>query len=879
MSPLDKILPSHTFDATATASDEMIANDLVEMRKLVSSTPGSDPCAVPGLQGILIHSPRMVAMEVKKQAEANKQQREVSTVAAKIGRIATQTQWNEQHWLYIDAGGLESEERAFMVAAMPMPEKLAIAKQAKLAEAAAKAAARKEKAAAAAAARKEKAEKLKAAKAAAAAAASLPGKENARKRKAEVLTEDAEPVTGNRKSARVKAPTKRGVEASQVTPAALKTTAGKGKGKGKTTITRLRVTPPAPQQTKPKVMLKWTRGISQKQLVDSTSPNNLPSSPPPDVRMSIDFMLSSASSGGSTSNNILPPSAASDGSMSNDIVQLALPRDVNVSTDPTSESMDVTLQPSLGAETPAAKRRKTTKKSRVGATSSNTQPPTSSSSGDHVSSTLPSGTSSDTAKSLRHTSTSSKSTSDTSYTPSPNMPRLENEADYTSTKPRTRQPARASKPAPLPSATLSAPQTSATNNGRRAHGHGHTMKLNRATSANASAVDTSFFTSSPPSATTPAKKRSFDAIDSIEVGDDDLPLKKVQKRERTPYTSSAERRRKHAEEDESSGNESVEGEQESDEEYAVNDSPVRKNTKRTSFNETVPVGKTPAKQPKGANNKVAKKAPTYKLPKDYVGVKSGHGYSSIPPDNADLKVGEQWRCGNLDCDSGMTWYDDDEYRRKSISNFFGRNKTATKRIDDAVWHILCRRCYQDGYTPHTKKPERLIELAHELTKLIRQQLERIKLWRPEATFSFDLHKTAKDRMHKWTTLLVAHGDKAIALELMPPVTVSKSQNKPIVEEMFPSEYAVDFMTKFVDNGKKDCSFDNVEEMLKWSLERVGKNKSPCITPFEILLNEEVRGETINDTSNNFEQWENLQAAKQDAAEAGTDVTKKGKKKN
>ncbi|OQN98612.1 hypothetical protein B0A48_15875 [Cryoendolithus antarcticus] len=861
MPSLDKILPSHTFDASATASDEMIASDLAEMRKLVSSSPGPDPCAVPGLQGIFQHSPRMVAMEVKKQAEAHKQQRDVSTVAVKLGRIATQTQWNEQHWLYIDAGGLESEERAFVVAAMPMSEKLAIAKQVKLAEAAAKTAARKEKAAAAAAARKEKAEKLKAAAAAAAASRTSP-----RKRKADVLTEDAEPVTGNRKSARVKAPTERRMEASQVTPAALKTTAGKGKGKGKTTITRLRVTPPALEQTKPILKLKLTRGANQTQIDDSTSTNNLLSSPPPDVRMSIDFMLSSATSGGSMSNKLLPPLAASDGSMSNNIVQSALPRDVNVSTDPTSERMDGTSQSSLGAGTPAPKRRKTTKKSRVGATSSNTQPPTSSSSGDHVSSTLPSGTPSDTTKSLRHTSASSKSTTDTSYTSSLNMPRPETEADYTSPKPRTRQPARASIPAPLPSASLSAPQPSATSNGRRAHGHGHAMKLKRSTPANASAFDTSFFTSSPPPATTPAKKRSIDAIDSIEEGDDDLPLKKVQKREKTPYPTSAERKRKHPEEDESSGNESSEDEQESDEEYAVDGSPARKKTKRTSSNKGVLAAKTPAKQPKGANNKVAKKAPTYKLPKDYVGVKSGHGHSTIPPVNADLKVGEQWRCGNLDCDSGMTWYDDDEYRRKSISNFFGRNKTATKRIDDAVWHILCRRCYQDGYTPHAKKPEKLMDLAHELTKLICQQLERIQLWRPDATFSFDLHKTAKDRMHKWTTLLATHGDKAVALKLMPPVTVSKSQNKPIVEEMFPSEYAVDFMTTYVNNGKKDYSFDDVENMLKWSLERVGKNKSPCITPFEILLNEEVRGETINDTTDNFKQWEDLQAEKQDAAE-------------
>ncbi|KAK6434310.1 hypothetical protein LTR95_009506 [Oleoguttula sp. CCFEE 5521] len=865
MSILNTVLLPFTFDRFALAADETIANDLAEMRKLVRSSPGPDPCAVPGLLSILAHPPSVVFTEVSKFAKVVKQQHQIGHKIARAGlrptECAHQRGWEKERNAYGDAGGFESEERAHIVAEMSMAEKLDVAKKARAAKAAELAAARKNKAAAAAAARKEAALKRKAA--ATAAAAATPGKEHTRKRKAEVLTEDAEPVTGNRKSARVKAPTKRGMEASQVTPAALKTAAGKDKSKGKTTITRLRVTPPAPEQTKPKVMLKWTRGTSQKQPDDSTSTNNLPSSPPPDVRMSVDFMLSSATPGGSTSNKLLPPLAASDGSMSNNIVQSALPRDLNVSTDLTSGSIDGTLQPSLSAGAPAARHRKTSKKSAVGAGASNTQPPPPSSSGDHVAFTRPAGGPSDTTKSLRHTIASSKSTTDTSYTSTLSMPRQETEADYTSSKPRTHQPARASNPAPLPFTSVSAPQLSATNNGRTAHGHGHTLKLKRSTSANASAAGTSIFTSSLSSAATPAKKRTIDAIESIEDGEDSLPLSKTKKREQTPYPTSAERKR--AEVDESSDNESFEDEQESDEDFAVNDSPVRKKTKRTSSDKTGPIAKTLVKQPKGTNNKVAKKAPTYKLPKDYVGVKSGHGHSTVPPPNADLKIGEQWRCGNLDCDSGMTWYDDDEYRRKSISNFFGRNKTATKRIADAVWHILCRRCYQDGYTPHTKKPEYLMNLAVNLTKLIRQQLERIKLWRPDATFSFDLHKTAKDRMHKWTALLATHGDKATALKLMPPVTVSKSQNKPIVEEMFPSQYAVDFMAKFVDNSKKDCSFDDVEKMLQWSLERVGEKKSPCITPFEILLNAPVEDETINDTSDNFKQWEDLQVAKQDAA--------------
>ncbi|KAK6440857.1 hypothetical protein LTR95_002921 [Oleoguttula sp. CCFEE 5521] len=887
MPSLDKILPSHTFDASATASDEMIASDLAEMRKLISSSPGPDPCAVPGLQGIFQHSPRMVAMEVKKQAEAHKQQREVSTVAAKLGRIATQTQWNEQHWLYIDAGGLESEERAFVVAAMPMSEKLAIAKQFKLAEAAAKTAARKEKAAAAAAARKEKAEKLKAAKAAAAAAAA--SRTSPRKRKADVLTEDAEPVTGNRKSARVKAPTKRGMEASQVTPAALKTTAGKGKGKGKTTITRLRVTPPVPEQTKPTLQLKFTRGAKQTHIDDSTSPNNLPSSPPPDSRMSIDFMLSSASSGGSMSNKLLPHLAASDGSMSNNIVQSALPRDVNASTDPISESMAGTFQPSLGAETPAAKRRKTSKKSRVGATSSNTQPPTSSSSGDHVSSTLPSGTPWDTTKSLRHTSASSKSITDTSYTSSLNMPRPETEADYTSPKSRARQPPRATNPAPLSSTSSSAPHLSATNNGRPAHGHGHTLKLKRATSANASAVDTSFFkssspsastsdfTSSPPTLTPPAKKRKRDVLASIEGGNDDLPLKKVKGRAETPYPTSAERKRKRIEQEESSDSESFEDEPESDEDFAIDEAPARKKTKIVASRKSdaaTAIAVTEARDEQSEATEPEETAKTKNYPpKDFKGVASGHGYCSTAPPGADFEGKKPWRCANLQCKSGMTWYNNDDLKRKSISNFFGRNKTATKRIDNKVWHIVCRKCYQVKYSYNTKKPETCIKVAPELTELIRQQLERIKLWRPDATFTIDLHKTAKDRKNKFASLLIQHCDKDTAHSLMPPVTISKSQQKPIVEEMFPVEYSIDFDAKYLGADNKTRSFDEVEEMLNWSLERVGASKSPCITPFEILLNELPPQKKPVSTKGNFEKWEALQAEKQDAAEAGDDTEK------
>jgi hypothetical protein len=53
-----------------------------------------------------------------------------------------------------------------------------------------------------------------------------------------------------------------------------------------------------------------------------------------------------------------------------------------------------------------------------------------------------------------------------------------------------------------------------------------------------------------------------------------------------------------------------------------------------------------------------------------------------------------WHCSDPDCTSGQTSQDRTKYGRKVISDFFGRNKTATKAIDDEVWHWQCRKGYQ-----------------------------------------------------------------------------------------------------------------------------------------------------------------------------------------
>ncbi|GAB7334526.1 hypothetical protein MBLNU13_g06513t1 [Cladosporium sp. NU13] len=271
----------------------------------------------------------------------------------------------------------------------------------------------------------------------------------------------------------------------------------------------------------------------------------------------------------------------------------------------------------------------------------------------------------------------------------------------------------------------------------------------------------------------------------------------------------------------------------------------------------------PTSKPKGApvitkNGKV-KKTPEYAVEHAFDGTPSNHGTSIECPKFGSLTT--PWSCANLGCTTGMTWVPRDTkdsktgkgpMGRKVISNFFGRNKGATKLIDNEVWHIYCRKDYQRAR--YAAEHGTADELARQVIGNLREQLVRLKLWRPDALFQIQLDKGASDRLNNYFALLRQHGnDEAAALAALP---APKDPKKVKPEEAFPPALAEEFNRRFKTADKAaTAKYDAIEAVIAWSEAHIDAGNSTVFVPVEFLINHIQDGETVNDVANNFADWE------------------------
>lgn len=258
------------------------------------------------------------------------------------------------------------------------------------------------------------------------------------------------------------------------------------------------------------------------------------------------------------------------------------------------------------------------------------------------------------------------------------------------------------------------------------------------------------------------------------------------------------------------------------------------------------------------NGKV-KKTPEYAVEHAFDGTPSHHGTSLECPQFGSLTT--PWSCANLGCNTGMTWVPRDikdpktgkgPMGRKCISNFFGRNKGATKLIDNDVWHIYCRKDYQRAR--YAAEHGTADELARQVIGNLREQLVRLKLWRPNALFQVQLDKGASDRLNNYFALLRQHGnDEAAALAALP---APKDPKKVKPEEAFPPALAEDFNRRFKTADKAaTADYDAIEAVIAWSEAHIDAGNSTVFVPAEFLINPIQPGETVNDVANNFADWE------------------------
>ncbi|KAI7713878.1 hypothetical protein KC353_g7226 [Hortaea werneckii] len=272
------------------------------------------------------------------------------------------------------------------------------------------------------------------------------------------------------------------------------------------------------------------------------------------------------------------------------------------------------------------------------------------------------------------------------------------------------------------------------------------------------------------------------------------------------------------------------------------------------------------------------------IPPDFKGTTDEQGSSSNKPTGGPRATLDQpWHCANRMCNTGMTWFQRDgtaqqAVGRKSISQFFGRNKKATGLIDNDVFHTYCRKCYQRRYYQYShqtedgadfkNKPEQGVACFHMLN--LRAQFVRLQLWRPDATFSVQFNKAMTDRHNDYQAFLRQHNQVAAAAradyDQKYPLRQSRSTKKapksrrdagdvdatlPKPEESFP----VDLYDTFLNNCcGSDYSYDGITQVLDYIQNWLDAGTVRSIPPVEFLISGEQPTETINSHEDNYMLW-------------------------
>ncbi|KAK1056824.1 hypothetical protein LTR74_014635 [Friedmanniomyces endolithicus] len=255
------------------------------------------------------------------------------------------------------------------------------------------------------------------------------------------------------------------------------------------------------------------------------------------------------------------------------------------------------------------------------------------------------------------------------------------------------------------------------------------------------------------------------------------------------------------------------------------------------------------------------------IPSDFVGTASGQGSSTERPSNAVLD--EPWNCGHRSCNSGFTWLPRDGkglgkgvegYARKNVSQFFGRNKRETGFIDDDVWHVYCRKCYQRlRYRALLLNAKRF---RWQMSN-VKWQIQRLKLWRPDALFKVQLTKKMQAKADEWHQVLRTHNGDVEAAQAefdshrtwgIQALKMNKKggEAKTTAEQAFPATLADRVKQNWCGD---DLDYDAIEAVIQ-SIQTMfdAGEITDQMPPIEFLIHEVTDTETINDPKTNYARW-------------------------
>ncbi|SMY18996.1 unnamed protein product [Zymoseptoria tritici ST99CH_1A5] len=212
-----------------------------------------------------------------------------------------------------------------------------------------------------------------------------------------------------------------------------------------------------------------------------------------------------------------------------------------------------------------------------------------------------------------------------------------------------------------------------------------------------------------------------------------------------------------------------------------------------------------------------------------------------------------WSCAVRPCTTGQTIHPRPSHGRKFVSDFFGRNKTSTLSIPEDVWHYYCRQHYQRMKYAADKSPAAHLQF---FSDALRAQLQRIKLWRPEAKFTVQLQSAAGDRLSKYEAELLRNGnDRAAAKNAVSITPRTGKKNGSILSsanavEVEHAAYVRDHLAG--ENRSVDWILANV---MPWIEGEFVAGRMVRMPPVEFLVGEVREGEVVHAVQGNWAAWD------------------------
>lgn len=167
---------------------------------------------------------------------------------------------------------------------------------------------------------------------------------------------------------------------------------------------------------------------------------------------------------------------------------------------------------------------------------------------------------------------------------------------------------------------------------------------------------------------------------------------------------------------------------------------------------------------------------------------------------------------------------------------------------------MCRKSYQRNKYNAEKGGSKV--LCEFYIEHIKAQLERIQLWRPEATFTVQLEKPAKERLNKYNDLLRRNGgntDQAKQQVAVAQKIGTKGKPKPLtLVEAVKVEHAEHIDAHF--SGPDKTLKHLISVVVPWIEGEVASGSMVQMPPIEFLLNKSTADERVIDPKTNYDRW-------------------------